>query len=485
VTHANEGRSHEGSDSGDILNKGRPARWGAALVTMVLCGLLIAHITAQLRGTGIGSFTSIYTIVIAGFIFSRFVLAAMYRAPRNARLEPNLAIIVPAFMESEAVARTIDSCCASAYPPDKLEIVVINDGSTDDTWKHMNLAAARHPGRVTLIDLGRNQGKKAAMAAGIRATSAEFFICVDSDSTPAPPAIRKLAQGFADPKVGAISGVTHVRNADTNLLTRMQAANYFVNFQLFKAAESRLSAVSCASGCFCAYRRAAVLPILEKWENQKLFGRPWSHGDDRALTTMTLRRWKVLYDSEAEAWTDVPVRYRTFFKQQLRWQKSFVGESVALLRHSWRSHPIAFPSLFVASVSGIASPLVAVYQVVWVPVTHTTAPVFYLLSLYLLYASCALFYLSRRNDGTWKYAVISAFFYISFSLQIFWAIIRIRDNRWGTRVVTPTEAPTAEAEPMATVVPLPVVRSRGDSSRELYEANAQSLRSHPRERIYT
>jgi hypothetical protein len=51
--------------------------------------------------------------------------------------------------------------------------------------------------------------------------------------------------------------------------------------------------------------------------------------------------------------------------------------------------------------------------------------------------------------------------------------------------VTPTEAPSAEAEPMATVVPLPVVRSRGDSSRELYEANAQSLRSHPRERIYT
>jgi hyaluronan synthase len=249
--------------------------------------------------------------------------------------------------------------------------------------------------------------------------------------------MRKLVQGFADPKVGAISGLTHVRNADTNLLTRMQAANYFVNFQLFKAAESRLSAVSCASGCFCAYRRAAVLPILEEWENQKLFGRSWSHGDDRALTTMTLRRWKVLYDSEAEAWTDAPVRYRTFFKQQLRWQKSFVGESVALIRHSWRSHPIAFPSLFVASVSGIASPLVAVYQVVWVPVTHTTAPVFYLLSLYLLYASCALFYLSRRNDGTWKYAVISAFFYISFSLQIFWAIIRICDNRWGTRVATP------------------------------------------------
>ncbi len=437
------------------MNKGRPARWAAALVTTGLCGLLIEHIVAQLNGTGIGSFSSIYTIVIACYIFSRFILAAMYRAPRNVGLEPKLAIIVPAFMESEAVARTIDSCCASAYPPDKLEVVVINDGSTDDTWKHMNLAAARHPGRVSLIDLPRNQGKKAAMAAGIRATSAEFFVCVDSDSMPAPGAIRKLVQGFADPKVGAISGLTHVRNADTNLLTCIQAANYFVNFQLFKAAESVLGAVSCASGCFCAYRRSAVLPILDEWETQKLFGRPWSHGDDRALTTMTLRHWKVIYDGEAEAWTDAPDKYKRFFRQQLRWEKAFSIESLHLVAHSWRSHPIAFPAILVASISGLASPLILFYQVGWVPITHATAPVFYLLCLYLLHTSYALFYRSRRNDGIWKYAIPSAFFYVAVSLQIYWAMVRVRDNSWGTRVATPIE------ESLADVIQLPV-RHRND-----------------------
>lgn len=76
------------------------------------------------------------------------------------------------------------------------------------------------------------------MAAGIRATEGEFLICVDSDSLPAPWAMRKLVQGFADPKVGAISGLTYVRNANTNLLTHMQAASYYVSFQLFTAAES-------------------------------------------------------------------------------------------------------------------------------------------------------------------------------------------------------------------------------------------------------
>lgn len=456
----------DGPDEGRLHHS---IRWVAALVTAGLCGLLIAHTVGVLSSTGLTNFTALYTMVVACYVFSRFVLAAIYRAPRDAGLEPSLAIVIPAFNEGEAVARTIDACCAIVYPPHKLELVVINDGSTDDTWEQMNVAAARYPGRVTCIDLGSNQGKRKAMAAGIRATANEFLICVDSDSLPAPWAVRKLVQGFADPKVGAISGLTYVRNTNTNLLTHMQAASYYVSFQLFKAAESVVNTVSCASGCFAGYRRAAVAPILDEWENQKLFGRPWSHGDDRALTNLVLRRWKVIYDSEAEAWTEAPDTYRQFFKQQLRWQKSFVGESLVLVRHSWRSHPLAFPAILVATIAGIASPLVTVYQVAWQPIVHATAPVFYLVGLYVMNTSYALLYRSLRKDGTWKYAVISAFFYVGFSLQVFWAIIRIRDNTWGTRVVTPTEAPTADARPIGTVVPLPAVRSRGDWSRELYE----------------
>ena len=105
----------------------------------------------------------------------------------------------------------------------KLQIVVVNDGSTDNTWQHITRAAARHSSLVTCIDLGCNMGKRAAVTAGIRATEPEIIVSVDSDSLPAPSAVRKLVQGFADHKVGAISGLTYVRNATTNLLTRMQA----------------------------------------------------------------------------------------------------------------------------------------------------------------------------------------------------------------------------------------------------------------------
>jgi len=330
---------------------------------------------------------------------------------------------------------------------------VINDGSSDDTWEHMQRAAALYPpGRVRCVDLGSNQGKRAAMAAGIRETQAEMLVFVDSDSMPAPSAVRKLVQGFADPKVGAISGLTHVRNADANVLTRMQAARYYISFQLLKAAESVVNAVSCCSGCFAAYRREAVLPLLERWEHQRFLGVECTYGDDRALTNMILKAgWKAIYDSEAEAWTDAPDRYPKFFRQQLRWKKSWSREGPILAGHLWRSHPLAFPAALVATLSGLLSPIVVIWNLVWQPLGNGLNPSFYLLCLYLMSIIYALMYRALRSDGIWLYAILSTFFYISFSLQLFWAIARIRDGKWGTRdqAAAGDDAPPPAAEVLA------------------------------------
>jgi len=418
---------------------GRGVRWAAAATTAGLCGLLIYHVVGRLRSAGFSSFGSYYTLLITVYVFSRFLLAAVYHPPRDAGLEPTVAIVVPAYNEGEAVARTIHSCLGIDYPEDKLEVVVINDGSSDDTWTHMQSAARRYaPERVRCIDLGHNQGKRAAMAEGIRRTEAEILVFVDSDSMPAPWAIRKLVQGFVDPKVGAISGLTHVRNATTNTLTRMQAARYYISFQLLKTGESVVNAVACCSGCFAAYRRSAVLPLLERWEHQRFLGVACTYGDDRALTNMVLRaRWKTIYDSEAEAWTDAPDGYHTFFKQQLRWKKSWAREGPILASHLWRSRPIAFPAVLLATLSGLASPAVAIYNLGWQPLVRGLSPMFYLLCLYLMSATYALMYRSLRADGVWKYSVIATFFYVSFSLQLVWAILRIRDGSWGTRPAQP------------------------------------------------
>jgi hyaluronan synthase len=412
-----------------------PVRIGAIGLLMGVLSLIAWHVVRKTVQLHPDSLTGLYTILISSYVLSRFALAAVYRPPRDAGLEPACAVIVPAYNEGEAVARTIHALMALDYPPEKLEIVVINDGSTDDTWQNMTQAAAQYePGRVRLVDLGSNQGKRAAMAAGIRATSAEILVFVDSDSIPAPEGLRRLVQGFADPRVGAISGLTYVRNTGTNLLTRMQAARYYISYQLLKAAESALGAVACCSGCFAAYRREAVIGLLEGWEHQRFLGVECTYGDDRALTNMVLRKgWTTIYDARAEAWTDAPDRYRKFFKQQLRWKKSWAREGPLLLSHVWRTRFRAFPSVLVNTIAGLLSPVIIGWNLVHPFARPGVLPVVYALGLYLVSMAYGLLYRALRRDGLWRHAFLGTFFYVAFSAQLLWAILRIRDGQWGTR----------------------------------------------------
>jgi hyaluronan synthase len=421
-----------------------------------ICALIAWHIYVKLGFYSGNALTVAYTIIVSSYVLSRFVLAAFYRPPRYAGLEPAVAIVVPAFNEGAAVARTIDSCLGVDYPRDKLELVVVNDGSTDDTWQQMRKASARHPeGRVRCLDLGANRGKRAAMAAGIRATSAEILVFVDSDSMPAVGAIRRIVQGFADPRVGAISGLTYVRNVRANMLTRMQSARYYVSFQLLKSAESVLGAVSCCSGCFSAYRRTAVAGLLDAWESQRFLGVACTYGDDRALTNRVIKSgWVTRYDARAEACTDVPERYGTFYRQQLRWKKSWAREGPILLGHVWRSRPVALPSIALQTVAGFLSPVVILYNVLRL-MLGGPFPVIYVIGLYLVTMAYALLYRLLRNDGMWLYALVGALFYITLTPQLLWAIARIRDGSWGTRSAGAAGGPAGQLPADEKTIPVP------------------------------
>ncbi len=413
----------------------RWTRVGAAAMVVLVCALLLVvaftYLVTERWGNTLMGF---YTLVVTTYVLSRFVLAAGYRPPPDLGHEPTVAIVVPAFNESKAVRRTIEACIGVDYDPERLQLIVVNDGSTDDTWQQMVQAAAAYPqDRIHCLDLGANQGKRAAMAAGIRATDAEILVFVDSDSMPAPEAIRQIVQGFADPLVGAISGVTHVRNATKNTLTRMQMARYFVSFHLLKAAESVVGAVACCSGCFAAYRTSAVREVLPEWERQRFLGVECTYGDDRALTNMLLRRrWLTIFDSSAEAWTDAPEGYRQFFRQQLRWKKSWGREGPILLGHIWRTRFRAFPFVLMGTISAILSPIVLLLNLAQ-PAISGQLPLVYLLGLFLVSMAYALFYRALRDDGLWSYACLGTYFYIACSPQLWWALIRIRDGSWGTR----------------------------------------------------
>jgi hyaluronan synthase len=415
------------------------ARVFAVVYLLAVVGTVAAYKGAFLEALGVTPFLAAYGIVVSGYIVSRFVLALLYRPAKEAGLEPHVAIVMPGFNEEAAIGNSLRSLLALDYPEAKLEIVAVNDGSTDGTLAEMHKVALTSRGRVHVIDLGVNQGKRAAMAAGIRATEADIIAFVDSDSVLESDALRILVQGFADRRVGAICGHADVLNVRESWLTKMQAVRYFVAFKVSKAAESVFSAVTCCSGCFSAYRREAILPHLDWWENQTFLGRPSTFGDDRSLTNCVLRGWKVRYESRAVSHTLVPTTFKQFMTQQLRWKRSWTRESLIVARFIWRKHPVAALSAYVGMVLPLIAPVVAVRAVVVAPLLGAGAPLVYLTGVYAMAIAYSLYYAARkpRYDSLWIFGVVFCFFYLFFLLwQTYFAIATARSAAWGTRPAT-------------------------------------------------
>lgn len=384
---------------------------------------------------------AVYGIVVVTYITGRFVLSLPYRPPRDAGFEPRVAIVMPAFNEEAVIAHSLRSLLALDYPADKLELVAVNDGSTDATLARMTEVAREEP-RVRVIDLGVNCGKRAAMAVGMRATDAEILAFVDSDSSVEPDALRRLVQGFADERVGAICGHADVANPKEGWLARMQVVRYFVAFRVVKAAESVFGCVTCCSGCFSAYRRSAIVPHLDGWEHQTFLGSPATFGDDRALTNRVLRDHKVLYAADAISHTAVPTTMRQFLRQQLRWKRSWTRESLILMTFVWRKHPLAALLAYLGVLISLVAPVVAIRALVWLPATGQTGiPLVYVAGIYAMALAYGLYYVVRtpRYDPVWIYGVVFCFFYLAFLLwQTYWAILTARSSDWGTRPATAT-----------------------------------------------
>jgi hyaluronan synthase len=410
-----------------------------ALYLAVIVTAVLAYKTIFIEIVIQDPWFGVYSVVVCAFIMSRFLFSLFYRPapmPKGRGPEPSVAVVMPAFNEEDAVAESIRSLLTVDYPDDKLEVVVIDDGSTDATLSEIERVAAGSP-MVRVIVFPENRGKRAAMAAGIRATEAEIVAFVDSDSSLERDALRRIVRGFADPKVGAIAGHAEVQNSRESWIARMQAVRYFVAFRVCKAAESIFGAVTCCSGCFSAYRREAIAPVLERWENQRFLGRPATYGDDRSLTNFVLRSWTVRYDELARSRTIVPTTFNLFLRQQLRWKRSWTRESLIVGRFIWRRSPAASVWAYLGIVLPLVAPLVAVRALFWQPlVAGAGAPFVYLIGIYAMALVYGLYYGLRhgRYDTLWVFGVLFVFFYLAFLLwQTWYAILTSRNSSWGTR----------------------------------------------------
>jgi len=250
---------------------------------------------------------------------------------------PSLSVVIPAYNEGEMVGRAIDSVAAAHYPRDRIEIIAIDDGSSDDTWHHIERAAARHPGRVTALRFASNRGKREALAEGFRRARGAVLVTVDSDSVIEGDTLLAITGPLRDPRVGAVAGKVVAYNRDAGWLPRMLHVRFILSFDFLRSAQSTFRTVYCCPGALTAYRTGLVREELAAWVGQRFLGAPCTIGEDRALTNAILARgFDTVYQATAVVHTIVPDTYRKLCRMYLRWDRSYVREELRFARIVWR-----------------------------------------------------------------------------------------------------------------------------------------------------
>lgn len=315
-------------------------------------------------------------------------------------------------------------------------MIVINDGSTDDTINVLRGLKKKFK-KLVIVDWKVNKGKRHGMAEGFRRAKGEIIVQLDSDSYIDPKTFRNLIKPFQHPEIGAVCAHADPTNQNENVITKIQAAYYFMSFRILKAAESAFMSVFCCSGCSSAYRKSVVLPILDDWLNENFLGKPVTWGDDRALTSWVLKLGhKAIYTDEVRAFTIVPNNIRQFFKQQLRWKKSWIINGLFTSRFIYKQHLfIALFYFFPLLLISFLTPFMVFKAMIYSPIFKGVFPVYYILGSILVTSIIVIFYrLYAPENKHWMYLYIWSFLnIIVFSYIIIYAAIRIQDRGWGTR----------------------------------------------------
>jgi peptidoglycan-N-acetylglucosamine deacetylase len=266
------------------------------------------------------------------------------RATFDTAYAPTVAVVVPAYNEEKVIVQTIASLLASEHPKD-FEIIVVDDGSTDATYRR---ACDAFPGDPRVrVYTKPNGGKPAALNFGVSLTQAEIVVVLDADTLFTRDTLTKLIRHFADPRVGAVAGNAKVGNR-INVLTRWQALEYVTSQNLDRRAFDVLNCITVVPGAVGAWRRLLV-------EQAGGFS-ALTLAEDADLTMAIRKRgYAIVYEEEAVALTEAPDTVRGFIRQRYRWMYGTMQaawkHADALLRPRYGALGfVALPNVFIFQV---------------------------------------------------------------------------------------------------------------------------------------
>jgi len=374
------------------------------------------------------------------FLVFRTILWFSYRPfpSSDHRNAPSLTVIIPAYNEGEMVKKAIYSVLEAHYPRGRLEVFVIDDGSTDDTWQYIREAARAYPHTITPVRFPKNRGKRAGLEEGFRRARGDIVMTLDSDSVVERASLLAMAGPFANPKVGAVAGKVLVYNRTQGLIPRMLQVRYVLSFDFLRAIQSTYGTVYCCPGALSAYRTAVVRRVLPQWINQTFLGRRCTYGEDRAMTNFILSAgYDAVFQRTGRVHTVVPWKYRKLCKMYLRWDRSYVREFIHFMRIVWKRSPRSmFISLADMIITNMRFPVgwASLVFLAVLSVHHPATLLRFFSAMAILSTMNMFYYWYTERSWLFPYGIIYAYFSFLTLLWVFpYALFTLRVRAWGTR----------------------------------------------------
>ncbi len=263
-----------------------------------------------MSGTVVSVVTVFWVVLALGLTRSVVIFSLVLRHRKIAPIRtldlPKVAFVVPAHNEENAVGNCIKTLLKSSY--ENFEVIVVDDGSTDDTFEEVQKLSTDRRVRV-FAQL--NRGKWGALNTAIRNTDAEILVCIDADTQVRPDALDHLVKHFSNPRIGAVAGKVVVGNR-VNLLTRLQALEYVTAQNFERRAHDMLGSMLVVPGALGAWRTEAL-------RKAGMYSADTVTEDADMTVAVSRAGYRITYEDAAVAYTEVPETVRILLSQRLRW----------------------------------------------------------------------------------------------------------------------------------------------------------------------
>lgn len=406
----------------------------------------------------------LYGIVTTTVLFSYFFLSYVkfkdpyFEAQKNSSSDkPFVSIVIPVKNEEGFIRNCVQAAIDSTYL--HKEIIVVDDGSTDKTGQILDEMSRE--ANIRVVHNSTSSGKKRAIEIGADIANGDIYLFTDSDCSIAPDALEKAVDIFmSDDKIGSVTGHGRIRrdpSSKWNTLEKMQDVWYDSQYRIYKGAESSFTTMSCCSGPFTAYRKAAVKPFLHAWVHDKFFGQEFKFATDRRLTAFVLGAqeketsnnfgvvraekksnessfaWKMVYSPSIRVFIGTPNTISPLVRQQIRWRKSFIRSIFSTGKVFWK-RPAIIALLFYLQMSlKIIRPFIILKSLIILPLMgdYVTAVLYFSSVCFTSMIYAIDFRLRNPGNGIWLYRpLMTMLSMFVFSWLVFYALFTIRKTHW-------------------------------------------------------